>query len=139
MATSALASIACWIFFSFFVALGASVMSDVISPVDQSAAQSNPELLIRHEQTRSMISLISPMTLYSEGTTIVLDPLRKTTQSLLLMGPFERLSISRFQNPLPLSESIYIVLPHLITLIAITIVCFAISYAVFMRQEIRST
>ena len=37
------------------------------------------------------------MTLYSEGTTIVLDPLRKTTQSLLLMGSFERLSISRFQ------------------------------------------
>ncbi len=139
MATSALASIACWIFFSFFVALGASVMSDVISPVDQTAAQSNPELIIRHEQTRSMISLVSPMTLYSEGTTIVLDPLRKTTQSLLLMGPFERLSISRFQNPLPLSESIYIVLPHLITLIAITLVCFAISYAVFMRQEIRST
>jgi ABC-2 type transport system permease protein len=55
------------------------------------------------------------------------------------MGPFERLSISRFQNPLPLSESIYIVLPHLISLIAITLVCFAISYAVFMRQEIRST
>lgn len=78
------------------------------------------------------------MTLYSERTTILLDPLRKTTQSLLLMGPFERLSISRFQNPLPLSESIYIVLPHLISLIAITLVCFAISYAVFMPQEIRS-
>jgi ABC-2 type transport system permease protein len=139
VATSALASIACWIFFSFFVALGASILADAIIPVDQSAAQSNPELLIRHEQTRKAISLVSPMTLYSEGTTILLDPLRKTTQSLLLMGPFERLSISRFQNPLPLSESIYIVLPHLISLIAITLVCFAISYAVFMRQEIRST
>ena len=139
IATSALAAIACWIFFSFFVALGASVMADVISPVDMTAAQSNPELLISHEQTRKMVSLISPMTLYSEGTTILLDPLRKTTQSLLLMGPFERLSISRFQNPLPLWESIYIVLPHLITLIAITLVCFAISYAAFMRQEIRST
>jgi ABC-2 type transport system permease protein len=139
IATSALAAIACWIFFSFFVALGASVMADVISPVDQNAASSNPELIINHEQNRKMVSLISPMTLYSEGTTILLDPLRKTTQSLLLMGPFERLSISRFQNPLPLWESIYIVLPHLITLIAITLVCFAISYVAFMRQEIRST
>lgn len=139
MATSALASIACWIFFSFFVALGASVVSDAIAPVDQTAASQNPELLIHHEQVRKVISLVSPMTLYSEATTIILDPLRKTTQSLLLMGPFERLSISRFQNPLPLSESIYIVFPHLISLIAITLVCFAISYAVFMRQEIRST
>ncbi len=139
MATSILAAIACWIFFFFFVPLGAGVMADVIHPVDQTAAESHPELLISHEQTRKMISLVSPMTLYSEATTIVLDPLRKTTQSLLLMGPFERLSISRFQNPLPLSESIYIVLPHIITLIAITLVCFAISYAAFMRQEIRST
>ncbi len=139
MATSALAAIACWIFFSFFVALGASVMADVISPVDQQAASSNPELLINHEQTRKILSLFSPMTLYSEATTIILDPLRKTTQSLLLMGPMERLSISRFQNPLPLAESMTIVFPHLISLIAITIVFFAISYAMFMRQEIRST
>jgi ABC-2 type transport system permease protein len=139
MATSALAAIACWIFFSFFVAMGASVIADVVSPVDQTRASANPELLIQNEQTRKILSLFSPMTLYSEATTIILDPLRKTTQSLLLMGPMERLSISRFQNPLPFTESIYIVFPHLITLIAITLVFFAITYAVFMRQEVRST
>jgi len=139
MATSALASIACWIFFFFFVPMGAGVLADAIAPVDPSQAAQNPEMVIKQEETRKVISLVSPMTLYSEATTIILDPLRKTTQSLILMGPFERLSISRFQNPLPLSESIYIVLPHLISLIAITLVCFAISYAVFMRQEIRST
>jgi len=139
VATSALAAIACWIFFSFFVAMGASVMADAISPVDQARASINPELLIKHEQTRKIISLVSPMTLYSEATTIILDPLRKTTQSILLMGPMERLSISRFQSPLPLSESVYIVFPHLISLMAITLVCFAISYTVFMRQEVRST
>ncbi|MDI6753171.1 MAG: ABC transporter permease [Thermodesulfobacteriota bacterium] len=139
VATSALAAIACWIFFSFFVAMGASVMADAISPVDQARASLNPELLIKHEQTRKIISLVSPMTLYSEATTIILDPLRKTTQSILLMGPMERLSISRFQSPLPLSESVYIVFPHLISLMAITLVCFATSYTVFMRQEVRST
>ena len=139
MATSALASLACWIFFFFFVLMGAGVLADAIAPVDLSQASQNPEMVIKHEETRKVISLVSPMTLYSEATTIILDPLRKTTQSLILMGPFERLSISRFQNPLPLWESIYIVLPHLISLIAITLVCFAISYAVFMRQEIRST
>jgi ABC-2 type transport system permease protein len=139
MATSALAAIACWIFFSFFVAMGASVIADAISPVDQTRAAANPELLIQNEQTRKILSLFSPMSLYSESTTIILDPLRKTTQSILLMGPMERLSISRFQNPLPLTESIYIVFPHLISLIAITMVFFAITYAVFMRQEVRST
>ena len=139
VATSALAAIACWIFFSFFVAMGASVIADAISPVDQTRAAANPELLIQNEQTRKILSLFSPMSLYSESTTIILDPLRKTTQSILLMGPMERLSISRFQNPLPFTESIYIVFPHLISLIAITMVFFAITYAVFMRQEVRST
>ena len=139
MATSALAAIACWILFSFAVPLMAAPLADAISPVDQQTVASNPQLLVQHEQTRKILSLFSPMTLYSEGTTTILDPLRKTTQSLLLMGPMERLSISRFQSPLPLSQSIYIVFPHLISLIAITVVCFAISYIAFMRQEVRST
>jgi ABC-2 type transport system permease protein len=140
MATSILASIACWIFFFFFVPMGAGVLADAMVPVTPSATGAvDPDLLVRNEAARKAVSLVSPMTLYSEATTIILDPLRKTTQSLLLMGPMERLSISRFQNPLPLGESLNIVLPHLITLLAITVLCFAISYIIFMRQEIRST
>lgn len=55
------------------------------------------------------------------------------------MGPFERLSMSRFQNPLPLAQSAPIAAPHLVSLLAITCVCVAVCYIVFMRQEIRST
>jgi ABC-2 type transport system permease protein len=55
------------------------------------------------------------------------------------MGPMEQLSISRFQSPLPLIQSALIVAPHLVSLLAITVVCFGISYACFMRQEVRST
>jgi ABC-2 type transport system permease protein len=65
--------------------------------------------------------------------------MRKTTRSLILMGPMERLSLSRFQNPLPLLQSTLIVMPHLVSLMALTVVCFGICYACFMRQEIRST
>lgn len=138
-ATSALAAILFWIFFSFFVSFGASLIADAAIPLGSNPAQADPELVVRHENVRKIMSLFSPMTLYSEATTTILDPLRKTTASLLLMGPFERLSISRFQNPLPLEESIYLVFPHIISMIAITLLCFAISYVVFMRQEIRST
>jgi ABC-2 type transport system permease protein len=138
MATSALAGIACWMILSFAAPLAAGPLADAISPVEQTSNPS-PEMLVQHEQTRKAISLLSPMTLYSEATTTILDPLRKTTQSVLLMGPMERLSISRFESPLPLRESLYIVFPDLIFLIAITSLCFAISYIFFMRQEIRST
>lgn len=137
-ATSALASLAIWIFFSFFVGLGASVMADAVAPISQTASGVDPEMLIRHERIQRITSLFSPMTLYSEATTTILDPMRKTTRTLILMGPLERLSMSRFQNPLPLLESIFIVIPHLISIVAITFLCFGICYLVFMRQEIRT-
>ena len=137
-ATSALAALALWIFFSFFVGMGAGVLADAVSPISQSSTGVDPEIVIRHEKIQRVVSLFSPMTLYSEATSTVLDPMRKTTRGLLLMGPLERLSLARFQNPLTLPQSIYIVLPHLISIVAITFLCFGICYLVFMRQEIRT-
>ncbi len=136
-ATSALASLAVWIFFSFFVSLGAGFVADAVAPITQ-AQQSNPELVIRHEEVRQVVSLFSPVTLYGDATSTILDPMRKTTSSLVLMGPLERLSLTRFQNPLPLVQSIAIVIPHLISIVAITLLCFGVCYTVFMRQEVRS-
>ena len=137
-ATSALASLALWIFFSFFVSLGAGFLSDAVAPISQSSSGIDAEALLKHERVHRTISLFSPMTLYSDATSTILDPMRKTTRSLILMGPLERLSLSRFQSPLPLLQSIFIVTPHLVSLVAITFLCFGICYLVFMRQEIRS-
>jgi len=137
-ATSALASLAIWIFFSFFVSLGAGVLADAVAPISQSGSGMDPKMVIKHEQVSRTVSLCSPMTLYNEATTTVLDPMRKTTSSLILMGPLERLSLSRFQSPLPLLQSLFIVTPHLVSLVAITFLCFGICYLVFMRQEIRT-
>jgi ABC-2 type transport system permease protein len=135
IATSALATLAIWIFFSFFVSMGASVVANAVVP---GAKSEDPELLMKKMRIERGISLISPMQLYNDSTSIIIDPMRKTTQSLVLMGPIERLSSARFQRPLALSQSIYVVIPHMISLIAISIIFFGISYAVFMRQEIRS-
>jgi ABC-2 type transport system permease protein len=137
-ATSALASLALWIFFSFFVSLGAGVLADAMAPITQSSTGVDPEVVIKHEEIQRAVSLFSPMTLYGDATSTVLDPMRKTTRGLLLMGPLERLSLTRFQNPLTLLQSLYIVLPLLISLVAITFLCFGICYLVFMRQEIRT-
>lgn len=137
MATSALATLALWIFLAFFMPLGANLASDILAPMP--SGNQNPTALLRHEQMREAVSSISPITLYSQATSIILDPLRGTARSLVLMGPMERLSLSRFQNPLPLLQSALIVAPHLVSLVALTMVCFGVCYASFMRQEIRST
>ncbi len=136
IATSALASIAAWIFLSFFISLGADVMADSLAPIDQKEGI-RQETLIRHIRIKEIVSHFSPLVLYSDASSTIINPLRKTTRSLVFMGPVERLSASRFQNPLPVSQSLLVVYPHIVALIAISVICFAISYTVFMLQEIR--
>lgn len=136
-ATSALASLAVWIFFSFFVGLGAGFLADAVAPISQSSGGVDPNVLLRNEQVQRTVSFFSPMNLYSDATSTILNPMRKATK-LVFVGPMEQLSMSRFQNPLPLLQSLYIVTPHLVSLVAITFLCFGICYLVFMRQEIRT-
>jgi ABC-2 type transport system permease protein len=137
IATSALAAIALWIFLSFFISLGASVIANNVAPVDKKG-QVSSELMLKNMRIKETVSLLSPMVLYSDASATIINPTQKTTRSLVLMGPMERISASRFQNPLSLSQSIIVVYPHLVALVAITLICFAISYLVFMLQEIRT-
>ena len=137
MATSALAVLALWLFLAFFVPLGATLAADTVAPLP-SASSVDVTTVLRHEHIARAVSYVSPIALYTDATSVVLDPMRKTTRSLILMGPLERLSLSRFQNPLPLGQSALVVTPHLILLVAGTLVCFAVCYACFMRQEVRT-
>ena len=137
IATSALASVALWIFLSFFVSLGASVLADMVAPANAPGSDST-EAMVRNIRVKQVISLFSPMSLYTNASATIVDPMRKTTEALVLMGPLEKLSAGRFQNPLPMGQSILVVYPYIVVLIALTLVCFAISYLVFMLQEIRT-
>ena len=134
-ATSALAALAMWIFFSFFVTLGASVLANALS---SDTTESDPAKVMLRAKIVKAFALTSPMELYTDATATIIDPMRKSTRSMVTVGPMESLSMARFSGPLPLSQSILIVVPYIISLIAITVICFAISYTVFMRQEIRS-
>ena len=118
-----------------FLRLGASVVASSLTP---DAGPSDHDALLRRATIERAFSLTSPMELYTDSTATIIDPMRKTSRSFVQMGMMEQLSISRFSGPLSLGQSILVVLPYIISLIAITAVCFAISYTVFMRQEIRS-
>jgi ABC-2 type transport system permease protein len=133
--TSALASLAVWIFFSFLVPLGAGFISDAIAPIGDGT---DVEAVMKHEQVQRVIYLFSPTSLYGDSTSTILDPMRKTTSSVVLVGPMERISQERFQNPLSVGQSLAIVAPHMLSLFALTFLCFGVCYAAFMRQEIRA-
>jgi ABC-2 type transport system permease protein len=134
IATSALASVALWIFLSFFISLGAEVVGNAIVPIQSD--EKNPEIILENVRLKKNFSLLSPMILYSEATGTIVDPMQKPSRSAL-PGPMEKILSSRFQNPLPLLQSVLVVFPHIIALIAVTMISFALSYFIFMIQEIR--
>jgi ABC-2 type transport system permease protein len=130
IATSALASIAVWIFVFFFVSIIASIIAGLMVPIDQSSSQA---LQIHHDAVINMISRISPVILYGESIQVMLIP------SHPVMFVLSLYYTGLEPNPLPLSQSLLIAWPQIISLIALTALCFAGSYIKFMREEIRAT
>ena len=127
-ATSALASVAVWLFFSVFYAI-VNVVAKALSPSGMVSVYHQ----ISYQKFILGLMRLAPSELFNEATTTLLMP------SIRSLGP---LTMEQLQgaipSPLPLGESIMIVWSQLTGLIAATVVCFAISYIVFMRREVRS-
>lgn len=128
--TSALMSIALWIFLAFFVYMIAGVITDEVYPITQ---QSDPALLAKHEGLRTMLLRFSPAVLLEEISIALLNP------TVRVFGPmFESQLKGLILTPLSLGQSVLVIWPQFVALIAASIVCFAVSYLTFMRKEIRS-
>lgn len=133
--TSALASLAVWILFTFLVPLGASVVAGAAGPV---GGESNTDYVLRVSELERTLSLVSPQRLYMEIMAVIVDPLRQTTASLVALGVDEQASLSRFSGPLTLDQSLLMILPQTLFLVAILLVSYGASYVAFVRREIRS-
>lgn len=129
-ATAALASIAVWLFFTIFWSIIASLLAQVMRPIQIGFA----EELIAQAQLEMTLARLSPNTLYSEITLALLHP---TVRALGLVLPIQ-LQGAILGTPLPLSQSLILVWPQLTGLIAATILLFALGYVLFQRQEIRA-
>ena len=129
-ATSALAGIAVWIFCTFFMSMIAGTTAQALVPVDQQ----NPQTVIAQVDASMAISRLSPVTLYQEATGIILDPSARTLSPLVMQSE----QIGMVPGSLKLGQSLLLVWPQMVGLVTMTVICFAISYARFMRQEIRA-
>jgi len=133
VATSMLASIALWIFFFFFMSMIAGAIADARVPIDQS---SSLEMVAQNVEIQGMIGRISPCTLYGEATSALLTPELGSLNPALMM--ISILAGGRMLTPLPFSQSLLLVWPQVVSIIALAAICFAVSYIRFMKQEIRS-
>lgn len=128
-ATAALASIAVWAFFIFFWNIVVGLLAPALSPQQITTVQD----LVAANQTQLLLSRISPITLYADIATIMLQPTER------FLGFVLPVQLDRaIKSPLPLDQSVLVIWPQLTGLIAATILIFAICYVLFQRQEIRA-
>lgn len=129
--TSALISVMLWIFFAFFILMIASVIADQIVPLNQN---STLEVAAKNDEIKNMILRISPVVLFQEIVIALLNPSARAfgISSLVKLNDLLPTSLS-------ISQSLMVIWPQFVGLIALMLICFAISYIIFMRQEIRAT
>ncbi|MCC8059288.1 MAG: ABC transporter permease [Clostridiales bacterium] len=129
-ATSAMLGIALWIFFALFMSLVVNIVAGIIYPA--SSIMTAGQLLDSYNFTLNL-NRLSPYYLYSEAVSTIMDPTIRTTNLVLP----QQLS-GAITGYLSLGQSVLLVWPHMIGLIALTAVLFALAYIGFMKREIRS-
>nr|WP_274655165.1 ABC transporter permease [Paenibacillus humicola] len=128
-ATSALSGIALWIFFSVFYTMITGLIDNATAPDDNAPLP----VLLRHANMMLFLNRLSPAYLFTEATGTLLTP------SVRSLGPLtQEQVVGAIASPLPLGQSLLLCWPQIVGLVAATIICFGISYVLFMRQEIRS-
>jgi len=111
-----------------FISILAPIIAGAISPAGENLASQTG-----YYNIALMISRLSPIYLFQEAASILMTPV--STQSI-----FDATGASIFMtaSPLSFSQSLLMIWPQLIAMIVLTVVCFAISYIKFMREEIRA-
>jgi ABC-2 type transport system permease protein len=127
-ATSALIALGTWLALALFGTLLVSLVAAFFAP-----AGTDPAQALASARAEENLARLSPITLYQEATIVLLDPGVRSV-GVLLQSQLDRAVASL----LPLEQSILLVWPQVVALVALTVVAFALAYVNFMRQEVRA-
>jgi ABC-2 type transport system permease protein len=131
-ATTALASIAAWLFFFLFWSILVRAVAQLVRPIRLGLANE----LLAQDKLASLLNRFSPITLYSESTLAMLRPEKRAFGIMEIVLQFTEGAV--LGTPLPLTQSLLLIWPQLTGLIAATILLVAVGYVLFQRQEIRA-
>ena len=130
-ATSALACIAVWLFFSVFYNMIVALVAKAIAPPDM--AMASEYRIVAFQNFILSLMRAAPSQLFSDASTTLLMP------NVRSLGPLTMEQVTgAIPSPLPLGQSLLIVWSQLTALVAGTVIWFGLSYLSFMRREIRS-
>ena len=128
-ATAVLASLSIWIFLSFFMSMVASGIANSMYPLSGMEGILNMESNYNLELT---LNRISPYYLFSEAATTILNP---SVRSIGIVTVSQ--TSGAISSTLPLGQSLLLIWPHLVVMVALALIGFAAAYLSFMRQELR--
>ncbi len=129
-ATSALITIAVWIFLTLFAEMIVGIIANLAYPLEGIQGFYN---MLDNYQLQMNLNRLSPYYLYCEATSTLLSPNART------LGIMTQESLSgALAGYLPFEESLLLIWPHLTAMLALTMAAFTVSYICFMRQEIRA-
>ena len=130
--TSALVAFGTWLLLTFFGGLITQLIGGFIAPITGSLEQQASNLSV--QQT---ISRLLPDTLYREASLAILNPQVAAISNPATIGGYEQ-AAQRVPSLQSFDQSILLVWPHMVTMLAIMVACFALAYVRFMRQEVRA-
>ncbi len=133
-ATAALAGFGVWLLFQIFGQLLVGLVARVVAPYANAATAQ--EALSLKSLSDTIIRLV-PLTLYQEGSKVILNPSQTTVSTPTTVGQLEQYQ-QQIPTLLSLDQSLLLVWPQVVALIALTAICFALAYVTFMRQEVRA-
>jgi ABC-2 type transport system permease protein len=128
-ATSALVGFGVWLFVAmpFVGPLLVALLGQVLGAGAATAAEAG--------EIQQFLLRLLPSQLYAESTLALLNPSLTTVNARDLFSP--QLA-QQLPTLLSVEQSLLLIVPHIVVLSALTIGCFALAYARFMRQEVRA-
>lgn len=131
-ATSALVGFGTWLLLTIFGGLITQLIGGFLAPLTGTVEEQARNLSVQQTITRLL-----PDTLYREASLAILNPQVAAISNPATIGGYEQ-ALQRVPSLQAFDQSLLLVWPHVVTMLAISVACFGLAYVRFMRQEVRA-
>jgi ABC-2 type transport system permease protein len=132
-ATSALIAIGLWLALSVFGLLLAQIVAGAIG---STGGVSGVEAELDRARLEQLLSFLNPGAVYAQATLALLNP---GVSAVDVPALAQAIQLSQqIPSQLSLQQSLLIIWPHVVALLAAMVACFVASYVAFLRQEVRA-
>jgi ABC-2 type transport system permease protein len=133
-ATAALVGFGVWLLVAMFGRYLLNLLLALFFPIDTTLPAADQ---LASYQWHALLNRLLPPTLYTEASTVILNPAVTQTSVPATLGEADQ-AAQQIPTLLSLDQSLLLVWPHVVALLAITVICFAYAYIRFMREEVRA-